>query len=141
MGQRVVEPREAIREPITFDARLGWILGAIDAGITVQDARLRLVYANQIAADLCGWSTPEEMVAATGPATLERFEMIDETGGRLDPSRLPGPTGPRRASSPDPLLVGFKHLRTGRSAGRSSAPGSSSRGPTASVSSSRRSTT
>ena len=112
MGQRVVEPREAIREPITFDARLGWILGAIDAGITVQDARLRLVYAEQIAADLCGWSSPEEMVAATGPATLERFEMVDETGGPLDPSLLPG----RRVLAgerPDPLLVGFKHLRTG----------------------------
>jgi PAS domain-containing protein len=58
VGQRVVDPEDAIpaAEAPSFaapDDRLGWILEAIDAGITVQDAQLRLVFANQEAAELC----------------------------------------------------------------------------------------
>ena len=51
MGHRVVERQGAIIESITSSEELGWILEAVDAGITVQDARLRLVYANESAAD------------------------------------------------------------------------------------------
>jgi PAS domain S-box-containing protein len=112
VGQRVVEAQDAITEPITFDDRLGWILGAIDAGITVQDARLRVVYANQDAAELCGWSSPEEMLSASPQATLERFEIVDESGSPIDPARLPG----RRALAgehPEPLVVGFRNRLTG----------------------------
>src|SRR5262245_33093242 len=52
------------------------------------------------------------MLAATPEATLERFEMIDESGAPLDPSRLPG----RRVLAgdhPDPLVVGFRNLQSG----------------------------
>jgi PAS domain S-box-containing protein len=112
VGQRVVEPQDVITPSIALDDRLGWILEAIDAGITVQDARLRLVYANQDAAELCGWSSPEEMLAASPRATFDRFEITDESGVALDPARLPG----RRALAgeiPEPLVVGFRHRLTG----------------------------
>jgi PAS domain S-box-containing protein len=113
VGQRVVEPQDVITESISFDDQLGWILGAVDAGITVQDARHRLVYANQAAAELCGWDSPDEMMSASARATLDQFEMIDESGAPLDPSRLPG----RRALAgerPEPLVVGFRQRRTGQ---------------------------
>ena len=111
MGHRVVERQGAIIESITSSEELGWILEAVDAGITVQDSRLRLVYANQSAAEVCGWTSPEEMLAATVEATLQRFEMIDESGAHLEPSRLPG----RRALAgelPESLVVGFRDRRT-----------------------------
>ena len=88
---------------IASDDRLGWILDAVDAGITVQDARLRLVFANQEAAELCGWSSPDEMLNASPEATLDRFEIVDESGAPLDPSALPGRralAGERRAPRP-----------------------------------------
>jgi PAS domain S-box-containing protein len=117
VGQRVVDPEDAIpaAEAPSFaapDDRLGWILEAIDAGITVQDAQLRLVFANQEAAELCGWSSPEEMLAASPEASLDRFEIINESGAPLDPSELPG----RRALAgerPEPLVVGFRDRRSG----------------------------
>jgi PAS domain S-box-containing protein len=113
VGQRVVEPQDVIADGITFDDWLGWILGAIDAGVTVQDARLRVVYANQHAAELCGYSSPDEMLAASSQATLDRFEMTDESGAPLDPMRLPG----RQAiagEQPEPLIVGFRSRITGQ---------------------------
>ena len=112
MGQRVVEPQDAIADTLAFDDRFGWILGAIDAGITVQDARLRVVFANQHAAELCGYASPEEMLAASSEATLDRFEIVDETGMPLDPRQLPG----RRAIAgehPEPLIVGFRNHLNG----------------------------
>ncbi|HEX5012790.1 MAG TPA: PAS domain S-box protein [Candidatus Limnocylindrales bacterium] len=111
MGHRVVERQDAVIGSITDDDQLRPILEAVDAGITVQDSRLALVYANQSAAELCGWANPEEMLSASVEATLDRFEMRDESGAPLDPGRLPG----RRALAgdhPDPMLVGFRDRRT-----------------------------
>jgi PAS domain S-box-containing protein len=108
----VVEPRVERYQSNTVDQWPGWILEAVDAGITVQDASLRVVYANQAAAELSGWATPEQMMAATPQERLERFEILDETGAPLDLSRLPG----RRALAgelPEPLVVGFRNRHTG----------------------------
>ena len=65
--------------------RMAEILDAVDSGITVQDDDLRLIYVNRAAAILCGWSSPEEMLAAPTQATLDRFELIDESGLRSTP--------------------------------------------------------
>jgi PAS domain S-box-containing protein len=112
VGQRVVEPQDATADAAAFDDRLGWILGAIDAGITVQDAQLRVVFANQNAAELCGYASPQEMLAASSQATIGRFEIVDESGAPLDASQLPG----RRAIAgehPEPLIVGFRNRLNG----------------------------
>ena len=90
--------------PARVSIRLAEILDAVDAGVTVQDAHLRLVYANQAAARLTGWASAEAMLAATSEETLGRFEMMDEQGQALDPSSLPA----RRilaGETPDPLVV------------------------------------
>ena len=93
--------------PTAMTGRLAEILDAIDSGVTVQDEDLRLVYANQTAAILSGWSSAEEMLSATGEETLERFDLIDERGRPLPYSALPG----RRVlagEEPAPILVGFR---------------------------------
>ena len=95
--------------------------------MTVLDADLRLVYANQAAAELCGWATPEEMLAATASETLARFELLDETGNPSRRRSCRAPGAGRRGSRPaDPR---FKVRAPARSAGRSSAPARSRSGP------------
>ena len=92
--------------------RLAEILDAVDSGVTVLDADLRVVYANQAAAELCGWSTPEEMLAASAVETMARFELLDEAGNPVSPAVLPG----RRVlagEDPDSLILRFKVRATG----------------------------
>src|SRR5512134_422858 len=73
---------------------------------------MRIVYANRMAALLSGWSSPEEMMAASSEETLDRFELIDEGGAPLPLTALPG----RRVlagETPDPLVLGFRVKATG----------------------------
>ncbi len=90
----------------------GSLLRDISDGVTVQNAEGRLVYANDMAARLCGLSDAEAMLAMPRDELLARFEMIDETGAPVTPAMLPG----RRALSgekPEPLLVGALDRSTG----------------------------
>jgi PAS domain S-box-containing protein len=92
--------------------RLADILDAVESGVTVLDGDLRVVYVNQAAATLCGWSTPEEMLAASANETLGRFELLDESGAPVSPAALPG----RRVlagEDPDPMILGFRVKATG----------------------------
>ena len=98
--------------PAVSSERFAEILDAIDSGVTVQDSSLRLVYANRRAALLSGWSSADEMLNASVDETLDRFELIDESGGELPYSALPG----RRVlagEAPDPMRVGFRIRATG----------------------------
>jgi PAS domain S-box-containing protein len=93
-------------------SRLAEVLDAVDSGVTVLDADLGVVYANQAAAELCGWSTPNEMLAASAAETMARFELLDEAGDPVSPGVLPG----RRVlagEDPDPLILRFKVRATG----------------------------
>ena len=95
--------------------RLAEILDAVDSGVTVLDADLRLVYVNQAAASLCGWSTPEEMLAASASETLARFELLDEAGDPVSPAVLPG----RRVlagEDPEPMVLAIPGQGDGRGA-------------------------
>ncbi|HEY8633217.1 MAG TPA: PAS domain S-box protein, partial [Candidatus Limnocylindrales bacterium] len=88
------------------------IFAALAAGVTVQDEQGRLVFANPIAARMSGYSTPEELMAATPADLLERIELIDDGGGRFAWDRLPG----RRilgGEQPEATLVGFRVRSTG----------------------------
>ena len=92
--------------------RLAEILDAVDSGVTVLDADSRLVYVNQAAADLCGWATPEEMLAASPGATIARFELLDEAGNAVSPAVLPA----RRVlagEDPEPMILRFRVRATG----------------------------
>ncbi len=101
------------RQATTVDtSQLAEILDAVDSGVTVLDADLRLVYVNQAAASLCGWSTPEEMLAASPSETLARFELLDEAGDPVSPAVLPG----RRVlagEDPEPMVLRFRVQATG----------------------------
>lgn len=90
------------------------VLNAVGEGITVQGRDGRLVWANQAAAELSGFESAEELLAATPSEILGRFRLYDGTGdAAMDISELPG----RRALSgenPPEVLVRWVNRRTGR---------------------------
>jgi PAS domain S-box-containing protein len=84
--------------------QLDAILQGVDVGISVQDAAGRLVYANQVAARMTGFPSPEAMLATPVAQLMQRFELRDEAGAPLPLAQLPG----RRA------LAGVRSERTVR---------------------------
>lgn len=91
--------------------QLAAILGGIAEGVTVQDARGVLVYANEVAAKLSGYASVEGLLSDPG-APAQRFAMFDEAGEPLSVERLPG----RRLLRGEPaeeLEVQFRNLESG----------------------------
>lgn len=70
--------------------QLAAILGGVAEGVTVQDAQGKLVYANDVAARLCGFESGEALLGATGEEVLRRFSLFDEDGRPLSTEHLPG---------------------------------------------------
>jgi PAS domain S-box-containing protein len=70
--------------------QLGVVLGAVDEGITMVDPAGKIVYANRLAAQLCGYASADELCAAKTDEIIARFEMLDERGVPLPPEQLPG---------------------------------------------------
>ncbi|MBA2720168.1 MAG: PAS domain S-box protein [Chloroflexi bacterium] len=92
---------------IDLSADLRSILEGIAAGVTVQDERGQLLFVNVDAAQLSGFRSPDEMLAASPGELLARFELVDEEGGPFPFERLPG----RRVLADDtaePVLIGFR---------------------------------
>ena len=61
----------------------------MDAGVTVLDAAGRLLYANAAAARLVGYDSPSDLIAATGPAAMARFDLVGIDGRPFAPEQLP----------------------------------------------------
>ena len=70
--------------------QLETIMRTVDEGIVVQSAAGAIVYANDSAARAIGFESASDFLAADREAVLDRFEMLDENGGSLGASELPG---------------------------------------------------
>lgn len=68
--------------------QLAAIVGSIDEGITVLTPK-GLLFANDAAAQLCGFATAAEMIATPPLEIVDRFEMFAEDGQRLREADLP----------------------------------------------------
>jgi PAS domain S-box-containing protein len=88
------------------------IRGAADGGITVQEPDGRLVYANDAAAQLCGYASGQELLAAPLADVLSRFAMMDEAGRPFPLDRLPGRLALQGHEAPGTLMR-FRSLTTG----------------------------
>lgn len=87
------------------------MLGGIAEGLLVQDTQGDWVYANDVAAQLCGFASAEAMLDGSVDATLSRFALLDENGQPLPVGRLPARqvlTGKAFAEA----LVGFRSSGT-----------------------------
>jgi PAS domain S-box-containing protein len=76
-------------QPILGDY-LETILHSVADGITVQDAEGRLVYANDAAAQMTGFASADELLAAPISEVLGKYELMDERKQPLPMSDLPG---------------------------------------------------
>ncbi len=66
------------------------ILRGVADGVTAQGTNGELSYANDAAAQLIGFSSPEELLGTPVAEIASRFEVSDETGQPLPPSQFPG---------------------------------------------------
>ena len=66
------------------------ILRGVADGITAQDPSGKIIYANETAARLTGFSTAGNLVEAPLDELMARFEIMDEEGYPCSAGRLPG---------------------------------------------------
>ncbi|HEX6304959.1 MAG TPA: PAS domain S-box protein [Anaerolineales bacterium] len=69
---------------------LNIVLQGVADGITVQDLTGRLVYANDAAARLSGYSSAQRLLEAPIEEIVQKFELFDEQGKSLTAEKLPG---------------------------------------------------
>jgi PAS domain S-box-containing protein len=69
--------------------QLDLILRSIAEGVTAQRPDGTLIFANDAAAQLCGFESSQEMLAA-GPGIVDRFEIYGEDGTAFPMDQLPG---------------------------------------------------
>jgi PAS domain S-box-containing protein len=80
------------------------ILGSVSEAITAQDADGQLVFANDEAARMSGFASRAQMLAAGGPAAMERFELRDEAGAALQVDQLPSRVALRTGAPTEAFL-------------------------------------
>ncbi len=81
-----VEAGRGIGPTIPLDV----VLRGVAEAITVQDREDRLVFANDAAAEMLGFDSPEALLAAGPAERMAAFEILDDDGGPLPLDRLPG---------------------------------------------------
>ena len=88
------------------------VLANLSDGIVVATASGERVYANEEAARLTGYATPEELLAAPPAEVWTRFQIVDEHGVPLAPSQLPGRRALAGEDDAAPKLVHFRSRET-----------------------------
>ncbi len=91
---------------------LAVFLDHVGDGVTVQDPKGRLVYANAAAAQALGFASAAELLAAPVTEVLGQFALFDENGQSFPVENLPG----RRALQGEPesaVTLRFRIQKTG----------------------------
>ncbi len=81
------------------------LLDAIADGVTVQDTSGQLVHANQMAAELCGFASANDLITADAGALPRMFELRDEAGQQIQFTDLPGRRVLSGEEPPEVLLL------------------------------------
>jgi PAS domain S-box-containing protein len=92
--------------------QLDTILRGVSEGITAQGSDGRLLYANDAAARLTGFSSAAEMLAAPLRDITSRHELIDDDGESVSPDRLPGRMA-LQGKTPEEVVLCFRNVVTG----------------------------
>ncbi len=87
-----------------LEQRLEAVLANLAEAITVVDNRGRTIFANQAAADLLGFPTPEELTHTRPGTVMPNFIVLDEHGRELDLECMPA-RRLFRGEQVEPLLV------------------------------------
>jgi serine phosphatase RsbU (regulator of sigma subunit)/PAS domain-containing protein len=86
------------------ERQLEAVLGSLAEAVTVQRPDGELVYANQVAAEMLGCASPDEVLATPMHRILDRFVVLDEGGGPFDFSGLPGRRALAGEDAPSPVV-------------------------------------
>jgi PAS domain S-box-containing protein len=65
------------------------VFAGIEDGITLQDRRGKVIFANASAARMIGFASPRALVAASTEQIMARFELLDEEGRPFAAENLP----------------------------------------------------
>src|SRR6266851_4864235 len=91
--------------------QLAAILGGIAEGVTVQDTSGALIFANDVAARLSGFSSSDEFKQSYA-SVVNRFTLFDESGNPFPYDRLPG-RRVLRGEEPEEVVVQFRNHESG----------------------------
>lgn len=83
-----------------------FILKNIRDGITVQDKNGNILFANDSAAKLLGFKSASEILSTPTIKIMEKFTLLDESGGLFDSSQLPGRLA-LQGNYPKPQILRF----------------------------------
>jgi PAS domain S-box-containing protein len=86
------------------ERQLEAVLGNLAEAVTVQRPDGELVYVNQVAAEMLGCSSPDEVLATPMQRILDRFIVLDERGAPLDFDKLPGRRALAGVDAPEPVV-------------------------------------
>ena len=87
-------------------------LGALSEAVTITDAARRIRYANQAAADILGYATPEELMAAPPGTIRDEWVATHPDGRPVDLEDIPSWRIVRGRPAP-PMLTHVVHRETG----------------------------
>lgn len=109
----LVKENEAAEARAATSARqLDTILRGVTEGITAQGADGALLYANDAAARLSGFTSAAEMLSTPAHDIVRRFELLDEEGKPMPSDRLPSRIA-RQGKAPAEALVCFRDRLSG----------------------------
>ena len=110
--KEIAERRWAQEELRASRDQLEAVLRGAAEGITAQDPTGKVIYANEAAARLTGFSSVQEVTTSSPADLIARYEVLDEEGNPFPLDRLPG----RRALAGEEgaeEVIRFRILATG----------------------------
>src|SRR4051794_7959338 len=87
-------------------------LGALSEAVTITDSQRRIRYANQAAADILGYATPEELLAAAPGTVRDEWVATHADGTPIREEEIPSARIVRGLPA-EPLLTHIVHRGTG----------------------------
>jgi len=91
---------------------LAIVLDGVSEGITAQDSRGNIVYANQSAAQTLGYASVDELLSASFSEIAQKYTLLDEDGDPFPVDKLPGRQIFQGAPSAS-ARIHFRLLQTG----------------------------
>ncbi|MFP5362593.1 MAG: SpoIIE family protein phosphatase [Thermoleophilia bacterium] len=102
----------------TVEAQLTAALSTLAEAVTVQHTGGSLIYANEAAARMLGFASPQELIATPVEELVNRFETAKEDGSPLRIEELPGRQVIAGVQEPEPLVTRTVDRRSGELAWR-----------------------
>jgi PAS domain S-box-containing protein len=97
----------------TIEAQLTAALSTLAESVTVQNGQGALIYANEAAAEMMGFSSPQQVLSTPIREIVGRFDTRNEDGSPLRMEDLPGRRVLAGEPNPEPLIVRGVDRQTG----------------------------